>query len=164
MFKYQIKHTLKSPAVLLATWFGTGYMRPASGTWGSLAALPFAWLISDIGGQLGLFIASLVAFVVGIWAANGYEKLSGEKDASPIVIDEVAGMWLTLAFVPLDPLLFLVGFFFFRLFDVTKPYPANECEKIKGGLGVMLDDMVAGIYAGLGLSLVAKEMGFSVLF
>ena len=140
------------PAFLLATWFGSGLLPKIPGTWGSAAALPFAWAIMWLGGPWALFIGAAVAFAVGIWAAGMYSKHSGVKDAGPIVIDEVAGQWLTLIPAGLDPVLYLVGFFLFRVADILKPWPANWADRaLDGGLGVMLDDIFAGIYAGIGL-------------
>jgi len=140
------------PAFLIATWFGSGLLPKIPGTWGSAAALPFAWGIMWFGGPQVLLVCAIVAFVVGIWAAGMYSKHSGIKDAGPIVIDEVAGQWLTLIPAGLDPVLFLVGFFLFRAADILKPWPANWADReLSGGLGVMLDDVFAGIYAAIGL-------------
>ncbi len=140
------------PAFVLATWFGSGLLPKIPGTWGSAAALPFAWIIAWYGGPWALFAAAIVAFVVGIWAADLYGRHSGVKDAGPIVIDEVAGQWLTLAPFAPEPVTYLAGFVLFRLADIAKPWPANWADrKLNGGLGVMLDDIVAGIYAGLAL-------------
>jgi len=140
---------LSSPGVLLATWFGSGYLPKAPGTWGSLAALPFAWGIVSLSGSVGLIAASLLVFVIGIWAANVYMELTGGEDPGPVVIDEVAGMWLTLAFVPPDLGLYVIGFVLFRIADIFKPWPAGWADRnVKGGLGVMLDDVLAALYSG----------------
>lgn len=140
------------PAFLISTWFGAGLMPVAPGTWGSAAALPFAWLIAWLGGPWALLAASLVAFAVGVWAAEVYGRHAGIKDASPIVIDEVAGQWLTLVPAALDPITYLAGFLLFRLADIVKPWPANWADRaLDGGLGVMLDDVFAGLYAALAL-------------
>jgi len=141
--------SLLNPGILLATWFGAGYLPKAPGTWGSLAALPFAWGIASVAGSLGLIVASLVIFIIGIWAANVYIGLTGGDDPGPVVIDEVAGMWLTLALVPADPVLYAIGFVLFRIADIFKPWPAGWADRsIKGGLGVMVDDVLAAIYSG----------------
>ncbi len=140
------------PAFLLATWFGSGLLPKIPGTWGSAAALPFAWAIAWYGGPWALLAAALIAFVIGIWAADVYGRHSGIKDAGPIVIDEVAGQWLTLAPFSPDPTTYIAGFILFRMADIAKPWPANWADsKLEGGMGVMLDDMVAGVYAGLAL-------------
>ena len=170
-------------AIILASWFGSGYIRPASGSWGSLAALPFAYWIVDFYGDSGLFIASLLALLVGVWASDRYNKLTNTADSGRIVIDEVAGMWLTLAviFIPVhalapadgaaaigtnymtvDPMIYLLGFVLFRVFDILKPFPANRIDRfMKGGWGVMMDDIFAGIYAGLAAILLAKDWGYA---
>jgi len=148
------------PAFVLATWFGSGLLPKIPGTWGSAAALPFAWLIASYGGPWLLLAAAAVAFAAGIWAAGVYSRHTGIKDASPIVIDEVAGQWLTLApFVP-DPTTYLAGFVLFRVADIAKPWPANWADRsLDGGLGVMLDDLFAGAYAALALYALRAVVG-----
>ena len=137
------------PVTLIATWFGSGLIKGIPGTWGSLAALPFAAAITWLGGSWALLAGSVLAFVVGIWVSDRYAKASNQGDPGPVVIDEVAGQWLTLALLPLDPLLYLVGFLTFRVLDIVKPWPASWLDRsVKGGLGIMADDMVAGAYAG----------------
>jgi phosphatidylglycerophosphatase A len=142
------------PAALLATWFGTGLMPIASGTWGSAAALPFAYAILRAGGpERGPWLlgaAALVVFAVGVWAADIYARRAGVGDPGAIVIDEVAAQFLTLTVAPPRLLELALGFLLFRLFDVVKPWPANWADRtVKGGFGVMLDDVFAGIYAAL---------------
>jgi len=140
---------LGSPGVLLATWFGTGYLPKAPGTWGSLAALPCGWLIAATWGPVGMIIGSLLVFSIGVWAANVYMAKSGISDPGPVVIDEVAGQWLTLALVPPDFGLYLIGFALFRIADIFKPWPAGWADRtVKGGFGVMLDDVLAALYSG----------------
>jgi phosphatidylglycerophosphatase A len=136
------------PACLLATWFGSGLLRPAPGTMGSLTALPFAWLIALAGGPIALLAASLLIFAVGCWAAGIYESADAVKDPGSVVIDEVAGQWLALVPAPLDPIAYLVGFIAFRIADIVKPWPVSWADRsIGGGVGIMLDDMLAGLYA-----------------
>jgi len=148
--------SLKHPGVLLATWFGAGYLPKVPGTWGSAAALPFAWLLLDTGGMSLLLISAVAVFFVGIWAANDYSRRSGIHDPGPVVIDEVAGQWLVLAAVPMSFSWFLIGFGLFRLFDILKPWPVSVMDReIKGGLGVMLDDIGAAMYA-LGIVFALK--------
>lgn len=133
---------------LLVTWFGCGNLPGAPGTWGSLAALPFAWVMAGTIGPWGLLIAASVAFIAGIWASGRYSAAAGIKDPQSIVIDEVAGQWLALVFVPLTPIAYFCAFLLFRLCDIFKPWPANWADRrLSGGLGIMLDDMIAGAYA-----------------
>jgi phosphatidylglycerophosphatase A len=143
------------PAWLIATWFGAGLLPWAPGTWGSLAALPFAVAIAHVGGAAGLVAAAAVLFFVGWWAAERIERVSGIEDDSAIVVDEVAGQWLTLAAAPLDPGAYLLGFLLFRLFDIAKPWPVRWADRhIAGGLGIMADDILAALYATLALVLL----------
>ena len=156
--------TLWHPATIAATWFGFGLIGIASGTWGSLAALPFAAAIAWYLGPWALVPAAAVAFAVGVWASNHIGR-SGEKDSSAIVIDEVAGQWLTLAVVAVDWRYYLVGFLLFRLADIAKPWPASWADrKVPGGLGVMLDDIFAGLYAALALWLLSLWLGYGPWF
>ena len=156
--------TFWHPATLAATWFGCGLIRIASGTWGSLAALPFAAAIAWAAGPLALVPAAAAAFAVGIWAANHVGR-SGEKDSSAIVIDEVAGQWLTLAVVAVDWRYYLAGFFLFRLADIAKPWPASWADRrVPGGLGVMLDDIFAALYSALALWLLSTWLGYGPWF
>ena len=144
--------SLSDPSILLATWFGAGYLPKAPGTWGSLAALPFAWVIAEWSGGVGLAVAVLIVFGVGLWASVGYLRLGGGEDPGPIVIDEVAGQWLTLVPFAPDPLLYGIGFVFFRIADIIKPWPVSWADgHVKGPMGIMLDDVLAGIYAGAAL-------------
>ncbi len=136
------------PVSLIATWFGCGLLPGAPGTWGSLAALPFGWTISLLFGPWGLFCAVIAVFSVGIWAAGRYTQAAGLKDCQNVVIDEVAGQWLALLFVPLDPLAYFAAFILFRICDIFKPWPANWADRtVSGGFGIMFDDMIAGAYA-----------------
>lgn len=142
---------LRDPAILLATWFGAGMMPKAPGTWGSAAALPFAWAIVALGGSVTLAVACLIVCAVGVWAAGKAIGATGIGDPGLVVIDEVAGQWIVLLFTPLDPLFYLTGFALFRLFDIVKPWPVSWADrKVGGGTGVMLDDVLAGLY-GLAL-------------
>lgn len=144
------------PACLAATWFGVGLIRPAPGTWGSLAALPLAWVIVQLGGAIALIIATTVLFALGCWASKVYNQASKDKDANEIVIDEVVGQWLVLTAAPLELSYYLAGFLLFRLFDITKPWPASWADrKVNDGLGIMLDDVLAAFY-GLGLILAYR--------
>jgi phosphatidylglycerophosphatase A len=143
------------PATLLATWFGSGFLPVAPGSWASLFALPCAALLVWLGGPLLVLLAGATLFLLGIWAADGYMEAVGVHDPPAIVVDEVVGQWLTLALLPVDPLVYALGFLLFRILDVLKPWPANFIDRaVTGGFGVMLDDVVAGIYAGAALWLI----------
>src|SRR5262245_12948724 len=111
------------PATIAATWFWSGLMPFASGTWGSLAALPFAWIIQTSHGTIGLIVAAIVATVIGIWASNVLVARGGVNDPGYIVIDEVAAMFLTLIVAPRTWWAYLLGFLLFRVADIVKPWP-----------------------------------------
>ena len=148
------------PVCLLATWFGAGLMPKAPGTWGSFAALPFAWLIAYYGGVWSLIAATVLVSLVGWWAAAAYAKALGREDPGDVVIDEVAGQWLSLISAGTDIGLFAVGFIAFRFADILKPWPAGWANaRLHGGLGIMLDDILAGIYAGLAVYALRFALG-----
>ncbi len=156
-FKFIANLNLQSFGVLLATWFGCGYLPKAPGSWGSLASLPFAWVIVIYGGPWGLIFASIVVFAIGVWASNVFIMKSGVHDPGPVVIDEVVGQWLTLVFVPTDLTVYAIGFILFRFTDIFKPWPVCWADrKVTGGLGVMLDDVFAALYSGGALYLLCK--------
>jgi phosphatidylglycerophosphatase A len=149
------------PAVVIASWFGVGRLPLAPGTWGSLAALPFAWVIAWLFGSRALLLAALLLFLLGWWAAARVVRVSADKDPGSIVVDEVAGQWLTLAVAPRSAIAYLAGFLLFRLADIVKPWPARWIDQhMGGGLGVMADDIVAGLYALVGLVLLALILGW----
>ncbi|HEY8192277.1 MAG TPA: phosphatidylglycerophosphatase A [Alphaproteobacteria bacterium] len=140
---------ITKPWFWLATWFGCGLARPAPGTWGTLGAVPFGVFLM-MGGTFYLSVGIVFVTLIGLWAADQYEKESGEHDSSIIVIDEVAGLWVTLLAAAPTPLSVLLAVLAFRFFDVLKPWPISWCDKkIPGARGVMIDDIVAGIMAAL---------------
>lgn len=145
---------LKHPSVLVATFGGSGLLRPAPGTWGTLAALVPAWVIAtQYSPQILLYVA-MALFFIGCWASDAYMVRYGAHDPGEIVVDEAAGVMLALSFT--EPLwwTFALGFIFFRLFDILKPWPISLADrKIDGGLGVMVDDIIAGAFAALALQL-----------
>jgi len=131
----------------IATWFGAGLSPIMSGTAGSLAALPFAYVIQLTLGNAGLWFCAFVMFGVGWWASHQYLKHMGGDDPREIVVDEVAGLWLTLSLFPLTWQGYLIGFILFRALDIIKPWPVSWADqKVEGGAGVMLDDLLAGAY------------------
>ena len=144
---------LRHPAVLLATWFGVGLIPIAPGTWGSLAALPFAWVIRSLWGTIGLAVGTALVFFAGWWAAQTVTKAGGIKDPGAVVIDEVAAQCLVLLAAPRNPLAWVLAFLLFRIFDIGKPWPERWADRdVAGGFGVMLDDLLAAVYALLVLS------------
>ena len=141
-------------AVFIATVGYCGYFPFAPGTVGSAAGLIFyllVWWTKSPIVEVGLIVG---LFAIGTWAGTIAERYFGGVDPGPIVIDEVVGMLITLAFIPVGWSGAIAGFFLFRLFDVLKPYPADRLEAMHGGLGVMADDAMAAIYANLSLRLV----------
>jgi phosphatidylglycerophosphatase A len=139
----------RHPVSLIATWFGCGRLPWVPGTWGSLAALPFAAFIMWVGGPWALGIAAAAMFVVGVWASHTYARRLGVDDPGSVVVDEVAAQWMVLVPAALDMRLYLIGFVLFRTFDIAKTWPANWIDRrVKGGLGIMADDLVAALYAG----------------
>jgi phosphatidylglycerophosphatase A len=136
-------------STLIATLGGVGFAPLAPGTVASIAALPFAWLLMLYAGSAGLIIATIGVSALGLWACDSHSHASGETDPSECVIDELAGQWLACAFAPLSPGGFLLAFVLFRLFDILKPWPASSAERLHGGAGIMADDLVAGLMAGI---------------
>ena len=122
-----------STARLIASWFGSGLLPGAPGTWGSLAALPFAWLIVLYAGKWPLLAAAIIVFFIG-WAASHFAiRDQSDNDPGWIVIDEVAAQWLTLVALPLNIFAYAIGFALFRLFDIWKPWPIRQVERRCGG-------------------------------
>ena len=133
----------------MATGFGAGYAPVAPGTAGSLVGLIGVFLIHD---RSPIFFSAflLAVFAIGVYASGDVERSTGEKDSRIIVIDEIAGMLVVGFLLPEGPGYLIAGFLLFRLLDILKPFPAGWMERrMKGGWGVMLDDIVAGVYANL---------------
>ncbi|MEL6684864.1 MAG: phosphatidylglycerophosphatase A [Pseudomonadota bacterium] len=158
---------------LIATFFYVGHLRPAPGTWGSLAALPAAWVIYVIAGPWGLLGGVILSYVLGHWATAVETKGKDNHDPSEIVIDEVCGQWVALlpvafgaanAGVSITALWpgWLAAFVLFRLFDITKWGPIGWADRKHGPTGVMLDDVIAGVFAALGVLALAwlAHVGF----
>lgn len=151
---------MKGLAHLIATVCYIGHLRPAPGTWGSLAALPLAWALHGLGGPLLLAIAILAGFLKGVWATATLTRGRDDHDPSEVVIDEVVGQWIALVPVSLGAWHtgaaisalwpgWIVAFVAFRLFDIWKPGPVGWADRRKDALGVMLDDVIAGGFAAL---------------
>jgi phosphatidylglycerophosphatase A len=142
--------------LVLATFFGAGYSPVAPGTAGSLAAIPLVLLI-DVAAPLWAELAIIALLCgVGVWSASAAERLLRCDDPGPVVIDEVAGMLVTMVAVPLSGPSLLAGFLAFRVMDIVKPYPAGRLERLGGGLGIMADDVAAGLYANLVLQVLVR--------
>lgn len=130
------------------------------GTWGSLAALPCGCAIRAEYGGIGLAVAAGIVLAVGCWAAEKVVRASAIQDPGTIVIDEVVGQWLVLSTVPCDLPSYLLAFLLFRLFDIWKPWPVRWADQnVRGGLGIMLDDLLAGGYAALVLLVMLAIAG-----
>ena len=144
---------------VLITWFGSGYLKPASGTWGSLAALPLGILLSWMLGPMMLFILAMALYGIGVVLGGVYLITAEHPDPDDFVLDEVVGQWIALSAAPLTILGVLVAFATFRLFDIVKPWPASWIDqKMHGALGVMTDDVVAGLYAAIVVLLVGNYL------
>ncbi len=147
----------------VATGLGAGYLPLAPGTWGSLEGVFVAGAIHLVApeheGWWILICATLTA-AIGVWAASKTAASSNDPDPSKVVIDEVAGQLLTYVWVPLTWVSLVFGFLLFRLFDITKPFPARQSENLPGGWGIMTDDLIAGVFAGLCLLLLHTGSGW----
>ena len=139
-----------SMLVNLATLGPIGRLRPAPGTWGSAAGVITGIGILSIGPFI-LEAAIIIVSLLGVVAANAYERVSGKKDASDVIIDEVAGQWIVLLVIPMEPLWIIAAFLVFRFLDITKIGPIGMAEKWPGGIGVMADDIIAGVIGAAGL-------------
>ena len=138
---------------LIATGLGCGYAPVAPGTVGSLLGLALFWPLARLAPTVQL-VALAALVLLGVWAATLVARRLGVEDPSVVVVDEVAGMWVTLLFLPLTPLSAAAGLLVFRAMDVVKPFPARSFERLPGGWGIMADDLMAGVYANLVLRLL----------
>jgi phosphatidylglycerophosphatase A len=145
--------------MLIATGFYSGYLPKAPGTWGSLMGLLIFFLLHTL--SLGIYLAVVAGiFLIGTFAAGEAEKIMDHQDPGLVVIDEITGMLVTMTAVPATPLAMALGFVLFRIFDIWKPFPVNFFDqRFHGGLGIMLDDIVAGIY-----SLIILQLLFRFIF
>ncbi|WP_174823250.1 phosphatidylglycerophosphatase A family protein [Ruegeria arenilitoris] len=153
-------------ARLVGTVCGIGYLRPAPGTWGSLAALPLAWAMHELGGFPLLALVTLIVFAAGIWATREMTAGQENHDPSEIVVDEVAGQLIAVWAISFPAWThgieitqlwpgWIAGFVLFRLFDISKPGPVGWADRRSDAIGVMLDDVIAGIFAAIGVTLLA---------
>ena len=135
--------------MLLATWFGVGYVPVMAGTGGSLVALAMAYFAGQAGVPMWTFaVAAIAVYFPGVWAATVAERHLAKTDPSVVVVDEVLGQWLAVATIdPADWKQWVAAFLLFRLFDALKPYPIRNLERLPGGYGIMTDDAAAGLCA-----------------
>lgn len=155
---------MKDIAEIVATFARIGYLKPAPGTWGSAAAVPVFWALAEVGGFGLIVFATTLVFVVGLWATQIMTKdaTAGteEHDPSEIVIDEVAGQWIALWPVAFGAQMmgvesarlwpgYLAAFLLFRLFDIWKPSLIGKADRRGDAMGVMLDDVIAGVFAAI---------------
>lgn len=140
---------------------GVGYVPVAPGTFGSVVGLLIWYVLPVSLPAQGAAIAAVV--VVGSWSGTIAERQFGRVDPGYVVIDEVAGMLVTLFLVPVSWIGLIVAFLLFRLFDIVKPYPAKRLERLRGGLGIVADDIMAGVYANLALRLCIWSFGHLVI-
>ena len=135
--------------MFIATGGYSGYLPKAPGTWGSLVALPLNLLLIHLSTK-GYTVSLGIIFLVAVYTAGAAEKILNRKDPGAIVIDEIIGMLITLIAVPAQPLYWLIAFLLFRLFDIIKPWPVSWADqRLNGGLGIVMDDVLAGGYAWL---------------
>lgn len=140
----------RPPGFWISTWFGAGLLRPAPGSWGSLAAIPPGFLILHFSGVIGLALALLAMLPVAFHAVTRYQNYTRTHDDSRIVVDEVLGMWIAMLASGGSPVLVLFAFALFRFFDITKPGPVGWLDRnLKGAAGVICDDLLAGLFAAL---------------
>jgi phosphatidylglycerophosphatase A len=145
--------------MLIATGFYSGYLPKAPGTWGSLVGVLLVFLLHALSLQIYFSVVAGL-FIVGSFVAGEAEKILDNRDPGVVVIDEIVGMLITMIAVPVTPLTMALGFILFRVFDIAKPFPVNFFDQhFHGGLGIMLDDVVAGIY-----SLIIMQLIFLLAF
>jgi phosphatidylglycerophosphatase A len=144
---------LKRAALALASVCGLGRCPLAPGTVGTLVGVLLYLAVFPLAWQVYLLITAAL-FVMGVWASSVAEEALGAKDPSRIIIDEVVGYLITMLWIPFSVPALVIGFLLNRFLDIVKPYPANRTQDLRGGLGVMADDLVSSIYANLILRLV----------
>jgi phosphatidylglycerophosphatase A len=135
-------------ATALATGFGSGYSRVAPGTAGTLVGIALFWPIHGLA-PVYQIAATVILFFASVAAADHLARRLGRKDPGLVVADEIVGIWITLLFVPWTPAAVIAAFFLFRAMDILKPPPARGFESLPGGWGIVMDDVMAGVYANL---------------
>ena len=144
---------MKRFILLLASGFGAGYAPIAPGTAGTLIAIPIYLVLSSISFPL-YELTVLTFFFFASWISGEAQRCWGKKDHPRIVIDEIMGYLITMLWLPKTTFFIILGFFLFRFFDIVKPPPIRPLERVKGGFGVVLDDVLAGVYANIILQIV----------
>lgn len=144
----------------LSTFFYTGYLPFMPGTFASIVAVLLVCLVRN--NNFMHLVLTLVFLTLGFLISGRAESLFKKKDASFIVIDEVAGVFLSFIFIPYDIRLIVIGFFLFRILDALKPYPAGSIQELRGSLGIMGDDIVAGLYTNIILQVVLRLASFNI--
>lgn len=139
----------------ISTFFFVGYLPLIPGTFGSIAGLGIFYLLNGISWP-GYFLFVLGIMLLGLLTSGRMEKLLNRKDPGCIVIDEVMGMLIALSFLPVDPKIVILAFLMFRILDTLKPYPAGRLQNMHGAIGVMGDDLVAGVYANIVLQVILR--------
>lgn len=148
---------MKEKIVLfLSTFFYLGYIPIASGTFGTLGAVPFYYLLVLYLNKYQYFVFTIIFIVISIYLSSQAAKIFNRIDPGEVVIDEVSGFLTTMAFIPFTLENLIIGFLLFRFFDILKPFPSRQLEKLKGGYGIVLDDVASGIWANLLLLIYIK--------
>lgn len=143
------KSCFSEKAVLaMSTWFGTGLLPAAPGTFATIATVPLILGLNILGIWYSILVLISIT-VVAVWVSDLSQHLLNRKDPPEVVIDEVAGFLVTMFLLPHTWLAFVVGFVLFRFFDIIKPFPVKKVERIRGGFGIVMDDLLAGFYANL---------------
>jgi phosphatidylglycerophosphatase A len=142
---------LRRIGVFIATSAYIGYAPVAPGTCGSVVGLAVFYVVRHYGSMTVEAAAIVALLAVGVWSAAEAERHFGRIDPGPVVIDEMVGMLVTLAFIPVNVAGAIAGFFIFRVLDIVKPWPARRLEHLHGGFGIVLDDVMAGVYGNLAM-------------
>jgi len=146
-------------ALILSSWFGAGLFPVASGTFGTLAAIPPVMVFNYLG-EITSAVFLVMLSAIAFWSAHVASNSLGIEDPSEVVIDEAAGFCLSVFLLPFTFLTFALGFLLFRIFDILKPFPIGLIDrKVKGGLGIVLDDLAAGVFANLCIRIILRVIG-----